>query len=747
MHLRTVGALFALVICAAACAGGGSGFVPNSGGGPIGPGGSQTRTATMLLKIPPASQQARASRPMYISPGTKSVGVLVVPNGSTETPSPSNAQIFPVTTPSPCTEAVPGTGETCTFRVQVPIGTDTFYVATFAQASPGPTSQPLSELQSGAIVIGATPGPSPTPLAFTLNGVVNSVVITVPSPDPSNTPNTQIVTAGVASVANALGITPYDASGYPILSDAFESPIVISVSPANAGVGLLLNNPQCSPGTSAAHRRPSAGGLGGTSFVIVSCAADLGNVQFTYDGTITPDAQDHILDRATISASQQASPAPSPAYVALASNLITYPVSTAGNTYTNVFLQGLPGGPVAFLLPATAGLSAIYGTIAPSTGAISSVQLNGVTPTAFITASDGSIWVADSANKQIACFGPSGGAALATIPLADSISNPVSPDAVTIDGQGKLWYVGEIGVSPYTDYAGYFAVTTGCGHSGTTTSTANLALNSPYPESNGIYIAPYLSGGIAVNVSYTDAFYVVTTSNVTTINTGLTIGNAFGGGVAIDGTGKAYASFDDDVNSDYISTLSQGGTAMTQYVSLPTRQSEALSAFGPSASADRIAFADAHNNALGIVEGVNGALPITLLLSLPNAALPYETVPAYSTNGDPFLGYQDNISRNISVARAVLTTTWSVPNGIVTTNGSSGLLSIDERGDSGPFTVSPVGTTPSCFTSITPVSGTDHDFLINTSSSGTICSLTVQVTDANGRSETIPVSIQTQGGS
>jgi hypothetical protein len=74
------------------------------------------------------------------------------------------------------------------------------------------------------------------------------------------------------------------------------------------------------------------------------------------------------------------------------------------------------------------------------------------------------------------------------------------------------------------------------------------------------------------------------------------------------------------------------------------------------------------------------------------------------------------------------------------------VLSIDERGDSGPFTVTPVGTPPSCLGTITAVPNTDHDFYIPDLSGSSPCVVTLKVTDKNGRSQTVTVTAEFNAG-
>ncbi len=84
MRLRLAFALFALAVFGAACGGGGKSGVIPSGGNPGGnlPSSAKTTNAVLVLNIPAPNRQV-SRRPFYVSPGTQSLGVLVVPATST----------------------------------------------------------------------------------------------------------------------------------------------------------------------------------------------------------------------------------------------------------------------------------------------------------------------------------------------------------------------------------------------------------------------------------------------------------------------------------------------------------------------------------------------------------------------------------------------------------------------------------------------------------------------------------------
>lgn len=734
MRITLAAGIFSLAVFAAACGGGGgtgAGPLPNTPpGGPATPAHAGSRQMSMVLNIPPASQQSHAHKPFFVSPNTKSLAVAVVPNGTT--PAPANLQVFPVTTPSPCATTAAG-GETCSFTVTAPFGTDQFYVATFNVPSPNPstTSLPLAVFVSGAIVVASpVPGVTSTPLAFTLNGIVNSVTVTVPSPDPSNTPNTQVFTVGIAQSPLPLGITAYDASGAPILTDGFAAPIALTLTPGGSGVTLAIN------GT-------CPGSTGGGAAVTIGCAANLGNVTFAYDGSVTPDASDHIVDTFTISAAQNASPAPSPANVVLQSNVQTYTPSPGAYTFAIALLQTLPNNVIGYVLTGSSSVVGAYGTLNIATGVSSApVILNATNPNGFYEmSSDGSIWVSDGTNTQLECFHSTGGNAVTTIPLTSTLSYV---DNVMFDGT-NLWWTGYFYNNPnYTNYAYYAPVTSTC----TIGAATGIALPNDIYGDGRLHMAPLVGGGVAIDGQNDGGFWTVTTAGATNYSPGFAAGTGFGGGVAVDGAGTIFAAFNNDCGASCAesSIMKLSGGALTLVDTVPSIQFGALAAFGPTVGgpADRLAFADTTDGALGLMSGPNTATPAALLVGMPSAYFSDngQTV-AISTKGASFISYQNQLTNAMTIGRALLTTTWSIP---VTNLPTSDMLSIDERIDSSPFTITPVGTPPTCYTGVTPLAYSNHDFLIGTIYQTGTCTLTITVTDKNKRSQTVTINAPENAG-
>jgi hypothetical protein len=160
--------------------------------------------------------------------------------------------------------------------------------------------------------------------------------------------------------------------------------------------------------------------------------------------------------------------------------------------------------------------------------------------------------------------------------------------------------------------------------------------------------------------------------------------------------------------------------------------------FSPTSStADRASYPDTDFNAAGFVDSLH-ASPATLLSALPNAYSLYQT--AYGSTGAAYILYAtyNNATgvQGLAIARTVNTTTWSVP--VNSVNGaecsSDAVMSINERGDSGPFSVA---ASPAANVTISSLPGSDHDYIIQPYDAS---SATVQltVTDKNGRTWVVP---------
>lgn len=780
LRLRLSFALFALTVFAAACGGGGgSSMVPIAGGSGGSTQGQNTTKMPIALYVPPPNKQTSSRKPFYISSQTQSFGVLAVPVTSTESPNPINMQIFPVATPSPCAVASGG-GYECTLTVVAPVGNDIFYIGAFATASPNANAVPLSEFATGQITVGGSPNPNATPLSFTLNGVVYRVVVSVASPDPGNTPNTQVFPAGTPSASWPLGITAFDSSGNAIASDpttVFADPIVVTVSPSDGAVALVLNS-QCSSNSSSARKR-MVSFSGGSPSVSIVCAADLNNVQFGYTGLTTPDPNDHVVDTFTIStATQMVSPAPSPANVVLSSNVLSWQLGPNDSEVSDGQLQRNPTTGQLVYIAADGDYGNYVGTFDPGTLTVgTSGALNSVVnyASSFALDSSGTLWLADTSPPGVIdCWPSAASAASGAAPTVTDIApqtpggDEIAVTAVAVDASNNIWYVGydygegegcgedcaarhrnHVLVIPSTDvgytYAGFIPATA-CNSSVPVQPTASAFLSADYDD-NYPLLAPLNSAsgsGIFVGSGNEGGgTYVVTTAsgNLNPVTSQLAGGESFGAGVAVDGASTAYAVFNSGAAAD-IESMPTSGVAFTTLLdlpptsgSLPSPQPYGIDAFSPTGgAADRIDYADNGYQALGIVESVP-ASPMPVLATVPNAA--YALWATHSSMGGEYMLYLDN-SGNLDLARVIPTTTWSVPTaqlGALGCNNSYFLLSIVERGNSGaPFNVS--YASPSPVESSAPLPGSSHNYYVESGGG-----FTAVITDSGGRTESYPIAV------
>jgi hypothetical protein len=740
MRLSYASVLFALAVLLVACGGGGgaSALVPPHSL-PTNAGTSRSAQAAIRLYVPPASAQNPASKHrLYITASTQSFEVWALP--AQQTPSPATGQIFPVATPSPCA-AASGGGLSCSLVVTAPIGTDAFYVAAYATANPSANAVPLSMFGPATVTVGASPNPSASPLSFSLDAVPASIAIAVASPDPGNTPNTQVFTIGAANSA-PLAIAIKDASGNTILPDPttqFASPILISVSPANAGIGLVLNS-ACSGAPAGSVRRRAGAALGPASSIVqLTCAADVGNVSVSYDGSIDVDSSHTILDAATISATAPfVSPAPSPGYIALQSGMMSTPIPLPAGF--SAFSEALVPTGNTFAYVISDNSSATYiGTYNPSTNSASTPQaLAGVTyGTSPVVASDGSFYLFDFANTSIDCWSSIANAMnpQTTGPAQIiSVPTPLPNDSLTIkalaaDGADNIWYAASDSNLGDT-YAGSFPA-------GNCAQPASVAM--PALLTGDTYDYSSLLIGLANGVAYgtqSNGVYIVTGAGAVTHIAALAGTTSQTGGIASDGAANIYADYHGGTVAD-IENVTRDTTIADAYPTTPvngaTPMPGILAAFPTTASAaDRLAYGDNSFDIMGLLSNITST-PSLVLASVPNGG-PFSGM-AYAQNGIAY-GLYTTPFFGAMIAAPLVTNTWNVPVTTVTIPcGGNGVATIVERGDSGPFT----WTVPSGV-SVTPFPGDDHAVLVSLPALGT--GYPVTITDRNGRTRSFTLTGQ-----
>jgi hypothetical protein len=708
--------------------------------------GAKSAKAVMVVKIPPPAQQHTRKRPFYISPNTKSFGIFVAPVGSTQTPSPSNAQIFPVATPSPCA-ATPSGGDVCTFDVQAPYGNDIFYIAAFSVASPGPNSTPLSTFVSGAVTVAA--GVSPSPLPFTLNAVAASVAVVVASPDPGNTPNTQVFPIGAATTA-PLAVTAYDSTGSAILLDPstpFDSPVSLTLTPASDGLTLSLSGAS------------SCGSTASGSTASLGCAEDFNALSLAYDGSTHADSTDHAIDAFTIAASPQASPVPSPASIVLSSNVLYYPITSNFNLSSG---QLVPISNTQLLYVVSNGAAYV--------GTFNTTTHTGTTPTAvtglgnpqsLAVSPNGTVWAVDYqlSPPVVDCWTSLANFEAGQAPALANYSpvygtDPMEPFAVAVDKANGVWIQAQDTASQIDYLLEFTQAGTTCSPVASFGPSNSVNLGSLSEQEPVPMTALPNANGVAFN-STDSGVLVATTANlggsVAPINPVTPGTNATTGGIAADPAGNVFSIYAITGTEYDLEELTSGGNANSRLTYLPpsatvlstSPQPAQLTVFSPTgASADRALFIDQDFDAAGVVGGLP-ASPLSELIGLSNISYPLAT--AHGPNGEAYvLVHTNSATQQIAVERVINTNTWAVPP--TTWNQSLScsnefLFSINERGDTGTFTVTstPNGT-------LTPFPGTTpHDFLL-TVTGASPQTVTVTITDPNGRSQSVPFFVNYNNG-
>ena len=592
-----------------------------------------------------------------------------------------------------------------------------------------------------------TPGTNatPPPLNVSLNANITSASVSVPSPDPSNTPNTQLFTAGVAATV-PLTINAYDASGNSVLSDP--------TTPFATTLGVSLSGASGNPGFSLGFTPSCASSSSGTQSITIGCAGDLSKVTLAYSGSINVDSNKHIIDAASITPAigTTAQTGANVAHAVLQSNILTYQLAATTGNMLAAQLQNLPDGTIAYLFSqAVAGWG--MGTYSPATGTITSSATSTTgAPQAFAISADGtSIWVADQSTAPLRCFtsiGAISGAATKTYNLTTSLGYPIRARNLAFDASGNLWYEG-VDQSVSVMWAGFIPVTSSCGGP-TNAPNAQVALtgitgdyhNGFATTANGAQWSSYNSGLFQFNTTSMSASGIAPASGLSTYGSS--------GGIAIDASNNAYTinnwSDGTTLTSD-LEKLPSGSGTPTTILTLPPGSTGVggahanagpLNVFNNAGVADRLIYEDGGVGALGYVDQLQ-ATPAVQLIGMPvvmygnqNSILNNVT---FTSTGEPVV-IGAGTGGVPTIARVLATTTWNVPK----TNfsglcGTVGLASVLQRGgSSGPFRITVTGGfTANAF----PAPLTSAVWLTGGSASGPF---TITVTDASGRTRTFPAN-------
>jgi hypothetical protein len=280
LHFRSSLALAALAGLLSACGGGGGGSspIPSSGSGsglsPTQP--AQTAPASMVITIPPLSQQNTHFRPNYISAGTQSMTVGLVSGGTT-----SPLATINLTTGSPNCTVPTGGGLQCTATVQAPFGTDTFAVSTYSATNAGG-----SVLSTGQVQVTLTRGGTEPTVQLDLDGVPSTVALVLGQSElpVGNAGSTAVIVqakdaSGNLIIGPGLFSTPIDLT---ISGDTYTTLSLSSASVTSPGQVVTLSyNGGTNVGSTIT---PSGSGLTGTPVTFNATGGTLNLFQY-YDST------------------------------------------------------------------------------------------------------------------------------------------------------------------------------------------------------------------------------------------------------------------------------------------------------------------------------------------------------------------------------------------------------------------------------------------------------------------------------
>jgi hypothetical protein len=680
---------------------------------------SQRERAIIVLRIP-------ASRTAPELSNAQSLDIAVQSVTASPWPAPLAEQRRPVATPSPCVGS-PQRGYTCSFKLQAVLGTDIFTIKAFGDRRVH-SSTPLATLHSGFVTIGS---PSKA-LHFSLDGEIARVALAVPSPESSHNPTTEAI-AIARPTSFPLTITPQDASGASVLSARFSSSIKLRIG-RRAGLKFHLSIP-C----------PENRGVTTGTRIDLACASELTRVSVEYDGTLTVAGRGRVVDRVSLSALSQPMVSPSPVTVAFTSSvrsstsLVSIPLS---QTQLGFGLQQLALGPDNLMyFTVRGGGGTTLGEFDPTNP--SSIQTSSIDwSNSLLVDSYDHIWLTSANGLQ--CY-QSLAAGPTSIATEDGTGAAVESIGVATDNAGNIWWTA-FGPSPAntTMQIGSFADAPQCNQLATT-SMARFQTGSSAPPPQSIAGIASSSGepgvwlamGTAAANGYLQRVYLNSGLDVTVPlpnSAGSIVSDAASNLYVLGYGGPTY-------QTPQVSTIQSGSQTMSMYPSpLPnfgagTYLAE-YSASGQTAT--ELAEGGAGVNLLDLTS----ANPAWLSIPAPNATNCQGV--AFDASGFPWVACQvfatGNTSyNNIIVYSPVITSTWALaPDAYaISATPTSQTLAIMESGiDSSPF--SATSSNPYVLAVGTPTTQYTHQIPVTINSVGTA---TVTVTDANGRSASIDITV------
>lgn len=691
---------------AAACSGGGG-----SSSLPAAPHGSTpaVRQNVAFTITVPAAVTSAARSPKYVSASTQSVSVVETDGAASASPA-----VVQNTTPgSPnCTSA--GSGTSCTITVQANVGSDSFAVKTYDQTNAG------GNLLSSGTVSGTVVAGQANTFPLVLGGTVASLSLIAANAYPQVGTSTTISPAAKDADGNTI-IGPYD------------SAVAVSTS-ANATL--------------------SAASLASSSDSLTVALGSSQTASFTVDGSVNGHTGSATLN-------------PS-------SGVVYYPLQSTDPTSFQM-AQGSDGklyySTLGALVCASSFCSSTSGHIGqfdPSTGADHEIALDAYEPAGLYQTSDGTVWAAltqwnETTGARDGYIATVPGSAFTSsnmsvipVPTASPDNHSTTMRNFALGADGFLYATGN------GDHTLYKIPVM----NPSTSNITRIVFPKQTPEPGGPYpyaMWPQLQG-IAANAdgNLYIADHAFAVSNVFQLNPATQAIATFGFPntsqlddaryVASGTDGNLYVTTNTNCVTtttascpDALYKMTTGGT----YTQIPLPDGMSAPDF-ISAGNGILTFADLGDGALGVYQISSGDLrdypiapidsPCCTVWPAPNAAL-------QATDGTIwFVTYGiATAGGKISMGHVVMTTNWSVwPAQSISLYGTGAageqLIGIMESGDSGPFKL---GTSDASVASLQPISGFSHNFELVGSGPG---SCTVTITDKNGRSEQISVSVTSTSG-
>jgi len=389
-----IAVLFAISL-AAGCGGGGGGSSPiPTTGGAGGFGGSTNASVAIVI---PAKAPSGSKSPAYVSASTRSVRIVVTPQGGTAYPA--------VVANVPGTYCIggPETGYTCTIVVTATFGTDTLDVTAFDGANA--TGNVLSH---GTLTTTFASAPSPAPIDITLAGTIKTVVLSFASGADAS---------GYAPIGApvTLDVVAKDAGGNTIVG-TYDAPIALTLS-ANPGVSSSKNAFPDSTGPSTNITWNGAPTYYNAPTSAVTITATAGG------GAVTAAIALHPL-----------------------TTLLSFAAGSGGSNAAYPVGLVHDGASFALALGSYVSPDGELASFDPTTGAQSTKSSLGFYPNSlYRDPKFGGIWISDYGNGlgTLHCYTSP---ASSDVPLPIPTAGSVDPYQMAADGANRLWFTAGDGV-------------------------------------------------------------------------------------------------------------------------------------------------------------------------------------------------------------------------------------------------------------------------------------------------------------